>query len=148
MTLSDVTFSQLYNNIVSLNNVIIDEARFTNLDFTLSNSNFTIQNAAFGGVSFFNSNCANVDFSGSKMINVQFSGTNLAGANFSNVTFTGDLTFESNGGVPVDLTGANFQNATITSIVCAAGSFTGTPNNFPFGFHVDTSSGTIYKTFG
>ena len=148
MTLSDVTFSQLYNNIVSLNNVIIDEARFTNLDFTLSNSNFTIQNAAFGGVSFFNSNCANVDFSGSKMINVQFSGTNLAGANFSNVTFTGDLTFESNGGVPVDLTGANFQNATITSIVCAAGSFTGTPNNFPFGFYVDTSSGTIYKTFG
>ncbi len=148
MTLSNVTFSQLYNNIVSLNNVIIDEARFTNLDFTLSNSNFTIQNAAFGGVSLFNSNCANVDFSGSKMINVQFSGTNLAGANFSNVTFTGDLTFESNGGVPVDLTGANFQNATITSIVCAAESFKGKPVNFPFGFNVDTSSGTIYKTFG
>lgn len=110
MTLSDVTFSQLYNNIVSLNNVNFSATRFTNLDFTLPNSNFTIQNASLSGMSFFNSNCANVDFTGTRLTNMQFTNVNLTGANFTRATFSGYIIFQN-----VNLNGANFSEADLSA---------------------------------
>jgi uncharacterized protein YjbI with pentapeptide repeats len=110
MTLSDVIFSKLYNNIVSLNNVNFSATRFTNLDFTLPNSNFTIKNASLSGMSFFNSNCTNVDFTGTRLTNMQFSNVNLTGANFTKATFSGYIIFQN-----VTLNGANFSGADLSA---------------------------------
>jgi uncharacterized protein YjbI with pentapeptide repeats len=128
MILNNVTFSQLYNNIVSLNNVILSSAEFYNLDFTLPSSNFTIRNANLYDMSLFNSNLTNVDFTGSSMGNMLFQGTTFTGVNFSNVTFNDNLIFNN-----VNLDGVNFAGATFSEGVYFAGSanITGTPINFP-----------------